>query len=201
MLLCRLYTFWCCSVFSQRSFFLYCDVYLRFRGCPVVLDIELSVSAWYQKTRRVLLRARRLLLLLLVVAESGGVRCAASLSKIIRWSGNKVTILCQSEHQKIPPNPQHPRLENHVFSSRNPAATIKHQRCYVSHAYCAAHITATPLPAGIEGIRTHASVYLMRTSAGVLCLANIGDWRSRSFKIYAAKDEEVRTGLGCELLY
>ena len=49
----------------QRSFFLYyltCDMCLRFRGCPVVLDIELSVSARYQKTR-VLLRARRLLLL------------------------------------------------------------------------------------------------------------------------------------------
>ena len=45
-------------------------MYLRFRGCPVVLDIELSVSAWYHKTRRVLLRARRLLLLLLLTAES-----------------------------------------------------------------------------------------------------------------------------------
>ena len=48
------------AIFSpQRSFFLYyltCDMCLRFRGCPVVLDIELSVSARYQKTR-VLLRA------------------------------------------------------------------------------------------------------------------------------------------------
>ena len=35
-----------------------------------MLDIELSVSAWYYKTRRVLLRARRLLLLLLLTAES-----------------------------------------------------------------------------------------------------------------------------------
>ena len=52
-------------------------MYLRFRSCPVVLDIELSVIAWYQKTRRVLLRARRLVLLLLVSAESRGVRCAA----------------------------------------------------------------------------------------------------------------------------
>ena len=39
-------------------------MYLRFRGCPVVLDIELSVSAWYPKTRRALLRARCLVLLL-----------------------------------------------------------------------------------------------------------------------------------------
>ena len=45
-------------------------MYRRFRGCPVVLDIELSVSAWYHKSRRVLLRARRLLLLLLLIAES-----------------------------------------------------------------------------------------------------------------------------------
>ena len=45
---------------------------LRFRGCPVVLGIELSVSVRYQKTR-VLLRVRRLLLLL-VAAASGCVR-------------------------------------------------------------------------------------------------------------------------------
>ena len=44
-----------------------------------VLDNELSVSAWYQETRRALLRAWCLLLLLLLAAdsrESGGVRCA-----------------------------------------------------------------------------------------------------------------------------
>ena len=72
LLLRRLCTFWCYILFpGQRSFvFLWCDtrMYLRFRGYPVVLDIELSVSAWYHKTRRVLLRARRLLLLL--TAES-----------------------------------------------------------------------------------------------------------------------------------
>ena len=54
-------------------------MYLRFRSCPVVLNIELSVSVWYQKTRRVLLRAEGRLLLLLLTAESrdDGVRCAA----------------------------------------------------------------------------------------------------------------------------
>ena len=61
------------TLFSgQRSFvFLCCDtrMYLRLRGCLVVVDIELSVSAWYHKTRRVLLHARRLLMLLLT-AES-----------------------------------------------------------------------------------------------------------------------------------
>ena len=74
LLLRRLCTFWCPILFSgQRSFVILCcdtRMYLWFRGGPVVLDIELSVSAWYRKTRRVLLRARRLLLLLLVTAES-----------------------------------------------------------------------------------------------------------------------------------
>ena len=63
-------------LFSRHSAasFSTCDMCLRFRGCPVVLDFELSVSARYQKTR-VLLRARRLLLPLLVAAAaSGGVR-------------------------------------------------------------------------------------------------------------------------------
>ena len=41
-------------------------MYRRFRGCPVVIYIELSVSAWYHKTRRVLLHALRLLQLLLL---------------------------------------------------------------------------------------------------------------------------------------
>ena len=74
LLLRRLCTFWCSILFfSQCSFvFLCCDtrMYLRFRACPVVLDIELSVSGCYHKTRRVMLRARRLLLLLLLAAES-----------------------------------------------------------------------------------------------------------------------------------
>ena len=47
----------------------------------------------------------------------------------IQWSGNKRTILCQSENQKILPHPKHPRLKKHFFSSRNPmylvAAAIK----------------------------------------------------------------------------
>ena len=64
------------ALFSRHpNFFLYCHMYLRFRGYRVVLGIELSVSAWYQKTRRVLLRERRLLPLLLLAAE-GRERCA-----------------------------------------------------------------------------------------------------------------------------
>ena len=40
-------------LFSRHSAasFSTCDMCLRFRGCPVVLDFELSVSARYQKTR------------------------------------------------------------------------------------------------------------------------------------------------------
>ena len=55
----------------QRSFFLYCDLRLWFRGCPVVLDIELSVSTRYHQTH-VLQRVRRFVLQL--VAAGGGVR-------------------------------------------------------------------------------------------------------------------------------
>ena len=81
LLLRRLCTFWCSILFSgQHSFVFLCGdarMYRRFRGCPVVLDIELSVSAWYHKTRCVLLRARRLLLLLLLTAESKERRLAA----------------------------------------------------------------------------------------------------------------------------
>ena len=71
----------------HRSFFLYRDMYIQFRCCPVVLDIELSVSAWDQKTRRVLLRARRLLLLLLLATASGGVR--HKFQNYMQWSETK----------------------------------------------------------------------------------------------------------------
>ena len=64
--LCRLDTFFWCSyfLFSRHSPASFSTgrviVCLRFRGCPVVLGIELSVSARHQKTL-VLLCARRLL--------------------------------------------------------------------------------------------------------------------------------------------
>ena len=51
LLLC-LYTFWCpvfyflASAASPST----CDMCIRFRGCPVMLDIGLSVSARGQKT-------------------------------------------------------------------------------------------------------------------------------------------------------
>ena len=46
----------------------------------------------------------------------------------------------------------------------------------------------------IESFRTHASTSLWRTSAGVLCLASNGDWRSRSLKKYL-KFESARITL------
>ena len=53
LLLCRFCIRFGALFSRQCSFcFLYCDMYLRFRGCPVVLDIEDYVSAWYRKTRR-----------------------------------------------------------------------------------------------------------------------------------------------------
>ena len=83
-LLCRLYTFGAALFSLLRILFLYgCDLYLRFRTRPVVLDIELSMSTWYQMTRPVMLHERRILLLLLLAADRAvcGVRCAACLSK------------------------------------------------------------------------------------------------------------------------
>ena len=103
-LLCRLDTdvflalFPICS--PQRSFVLYCltcDMCLRFRGCPVELDIELSVSARHQKTR-VLRCAPRLVLLLVAAAASGGVRHKISKLHAMRAKPNNE--LGQSEHQK-----------------------------------------------------------------------------------------------------
>ena len=71
------------ALFSrQRSFcILRCDMYLRFRGSPVVLDIELSVSAWYQNTRRALCCCARGVFCCCCfwqqTAEMGGVQCEA----------------------------------------------------------------------------------------------------------------------------
>ena len=139
LLLRRLCTFWCSILISgQRSFVVLCcdtRMYLRFRGCPVVLDIELSVSAWYHKTRRVLLRARRLLLLLLLTGESKERRlavCGITFKLASNGAEHKVTISRQSEHQKNSPHPKCPRLKKHFFSSRNTMYLVaccgKHER-------------------------------------------------------------------------
>ena len=71
--LCPLYQVYVLAFYivaSAASFF-YCDLRLWFRGCPVVLDIELSVSTRYHQTH-VLQRVRRFVLQL--VAAGGGVR-------------------------------------------------------------------------------------------------------------------------------
>ena len=72
---------------------------------------------------------------------------------------------------------------------------------YVGHVECATHRAATHTPAGIEGVRTHASAFLLRVFAGVLCLASNGDWCSRSLKFLEVGRLEDQTGLGCELRY
>ena len=72
------------SIFSpQRSFFLYCltcEMCLRFRGCPVVLGSELSVSARHQKTRTC--TAVRAASCALACCSSSERRCAAQISKL-----------------------------------------------------------------------------------------------------------------------
>ena len=77
-----LYTFWC-SIFyfiASAASSSTCDMCLRFQGCPVLLDIELSVSARYQKTR-VPLRARRLLLLFVAAASGTNFKITCNESK------------------------------------------------------------------------------------------------------------------------
>ena len=100
-------TFWCSILFSgQRSFVVFCcdtRVYRRCRGRPVVLDIELSMSAWYHETRHVLLRAASSAA---AASFSREQRAAAygvrhNVQTGIKWSGNKITISC-TRAQKTP---------------------------------------------------------------------------------------------------
>ena len=72
--LCRLYTFWCSilSSLASEASSSTCEMCLRFRGCPVVLEIELSASTRYHRTR-VLLLTRRVLFLSCTIER----RCAA----------------------------------------------------------------------------------------------------------------------------
>ena len=110
-----------------------CDMCLRFRDCPVVLDTELSVRArWYQKTRVLLLRAQ----------PSSAALCSSERHKFqnyMQWEQSKITVLDQSEDQKItifgapllrncvyPRRTQkHTRLKIHFFSSGNSLWTFQ----------------------------------------------------------------------------
>ena len=108
-------------VFRQRSFcFLYCDINVSpfFGVVRLCFTLSFPVSAWYQKTRRALLRARCLLLLLLLASRQQraavcGVR--QNFQNFMQWSGNKRTILCQSEHERISPHPRHTHITKHFF--------------------------------------------------------------------------------------
>ena len=112
-LLRRLCTFWCSILSSgQRSFVLLCcdtRMCLQFRGCPVVLDSELSMSAWYHKTRRALLRARRLLLLLLLTAE-GNERWLAVCGTTFKLASNGA-----EKQNNDSAAPKTPPLEKNIF--------------------------------------------------------------------------------------
>ena len=87
----------------------------------------------------------------------------------------------EKKKHEISPHPKHTRVKMFCFflvleTPYGPESCYEHQRRYVRHGDCATHRAATRLPAGIEGVRTHASTSLLRTSAGVLCLASNGDW-------------------------
>ena len=99
LLLC-LYTFWC-SVFyflASAASSSTCDMCLRFRGCPVVLGIELSASAQYQQTR-VLLRARRVFCC--SVAAASGINFKITCNEVAAASGINFKITCNESKAKI----------------------------------------------------------------------------------------------------
>ena len=73
------------------------------------LDIELSVSAWYHKTRRALLRARRLLLLLLLTAE-GNERWLAVCGTTFKLASNGA-----EKQNNDSAAPKTPPLEKNIF--------------------------------------------------------------------------------------
>ena len=73
------------SLFSRHRaqlllYYLTFDMCLRFRGCPVVLDSELSVTARHQKTR--VLLAVRAASCAAACYSSSERRCAAQISKL-----------------------------------------------------------------------------------------------------------------------
>ena len=44
---------------------------------------------------------------------------------VMRWSGNKRTILCQSEHERIPPHPKHTRIKNNLLFMEIPCVDLR----------------------------------------------------------------------------
>ena len=75
--------------------------------CTASHETSSAAAASYSRERR---------------AAACGVR--HNVQTVIKRSGNKITISCQSEHQKISPHPKHPRLTKHCFSSRNPIKLV-----------------------------------------------------------------------------
>ena len=117
----------------------------------------------------------------------------------MKWNGNTRTILCQSEYERTPPHPKQTHIEKHFCIYGNSLWTCEldpHEGWYIGHGDCATHRAPTHLPAGIEGVSTHASLSLLRMSTGVLCLAHNGDWRSRTLKKYLKCESTRMDGTG-----
>ena len=128
----------------------------------------------------------RLLQLLLLTAESKERRlgvCGIKFKPASKWSGNQNNDFVPIRTPE--PHPKHPRLKKHFFSSRNPmhlVAAAINTNGDTSDMPSMQPKAPTHLPAGIEGVRTHASTSLLRMSTGVFFVANKCDWRSRSLK-------------------
>ena len=43
----------------------------------------------------------------------------------MQWSGNKRTILCQSEHERIPPHPKHTHIKKHFKKMETPCMDLR----------------------------------------------------------------------------
>ena len=86
-------------------------MYLRFRGCPVMLDRvfrQRMVSKDSTCTA-----AREVSCAVAARAAVCGVRHNSQ--NFMQWSGNKRTILCQSEHEGIPPRPKNTHIKDNFF--------------------------------------------------------------------------------------
>ena len=119
--------------------------------------------------------------------------------KFMQWSRNKITILCQSEHERIPPHPKHTHIKKHLFIYGNfpygPASWTTRKVIRRTWRLCT-HRTPTYLLAGIEGVRTYAFISLLHISTAVGCLASNGDWRSRSLKKHLKFERTRMDGTG-----
>ena len=154
------------------------------------------------------------MLLLLLAADSReraavcGVRHNSQ--NFMQWSGNKRTILCQSEHEGIPPRPKNTHIKDNFFIYGNslygPASWThtKGDTSDMPSMQPTEHSrTSPPGSTGSEYMPRHPScVCLPECSVSREMTTVLHDVRSRRLKIYWCwiREVEDQTGSDCELL-